>query len=163
MGAIIQGPDEGDALWYDGGLLTFKATGDQTGGDLLLFEARMPAGKMTPLHTHPEGAETIAILEGELDLHVDGEESRAAAGCVVVVPRDVPHAFAVVSEGGARLLVSLTPAGSIQERFFRLAGDPAPARALPPEADDQEHIARNMRAAEEAGLQLLGPPPFGGH
>jgi quercetin dioxygenase-like cupin family protein len=160
MSAIIQELDEGEALWYDGGLVTFKATGDQTGGDLLLFEARMPAGKATPLHTHPEGVETLAVLEGELLLHVDGEESRAGAGSVVVVPRDVPHAFAVASAAGARLLVSLTPAGSTQERFFRSAGEPAQERALPPPGDEQERIERNMRAAQETGMTILGPPPF---
>jgi quercetin dioxygenase-like cupin family protein len=160
MSAIIQEPDQGEALWYDGGLLTFKATGDQTGGDLLLFEARMPAGKATPLHTHLEGVETLAVLEGELLVHVDGEERRAGEGCVVIVPRGVPHAFAVVSDSGARLLVSLTPAGAIQERFFRSAGEPALERTLPPQGDEEERIGRNLRAAQETGMTVLGPPPF---
>jgi quercetin dioxygenase-like cupin family protein len=160
VSAIIQAHGEGEAFWYDGGLVTFKATGIQTAGDLLLFEASMPSGKATPLHRHPEGVETIAILEGELLLHVDGVERRAFAGSVIVLPRDVPHAFTVESDAGARLLVSLAPAGSVQERFFRLAGEPVQVGVPAPDDDEQERMGRTLRAAEEAGLTVLGPPPF---
>jgi hypothetical protein len=45
--------DEGEALWFNNDLLTFKATGTQTGGAYLLLEELARRGKATPLHTHP--------------------------------------------------------------------------------------------------------------
>lgn len=146
----------GELLWYDGGLVTFKATGEQTEGALLLFEARMPRGKATPLHAHPAD-ETLYLLDGEILLHVDGVESPAATGAVAVIPRGVPHAFAVVSEE-VRLLVAFTPADDVSEAFFRALGRPADAATLPPPSPPD--LDRIRAAAQETGLQVLGPPPF---
>ena len=54
------------------------------------------AGKMTPLHTHPDSDETMYVLEGEILMHMDGTEHRVAAGGLAVAPRGVPHAFLVL-------------------------------------------------------------------
>lgn len=145
----------GELLWYDGGLITFKATGAQTDGALLLFEAWMPRGKATPLHVHPSD-ETLYVLDGEILVHIDGDQSTAATGASATVPRGVPHAFAVISDT-TRLLVAFTPASPADEAFFRAAGDPATSATLPAETHDLERI---VAAAEETGLQVLGPPPF---
>ena len=146
----------GEPIWYDGGLITFKATGQQTGGAFLLFEALMPRGKATPLHVHPEADETFYVLEGEIVTHIDGDQRLVSAGAVTVVPRGTPHAFLVNSEK-ARLLVILTPASTITESFFREAVEPATARTLSPAAADFERMSA---AAQRTGLEVLGPPPF---
>jgi quercetin dioxygenase-like cupin family protein len=148
---------EGELLWYDGGLISFKEMGEHTDGAFSLFESWMPRGKATPLHVHPASDETFYVLEGEIVTHVDGEEGSASTGSVLVVPRGVPHAFAVTSET-VRLLVLMTPADPIQEAFFRLAGDPAASATLP--ADAPPDLERTMSAAKQSGLQVLGPPPF---
>lgn len=147
----------GDLLWYDGGLITFKATGAQTGGALLLIEAWMPRGKATPLHAHPDSDETFYVISGDLLTHIDGEDGQTATGGIIMIPRGVPHAFAVTSDS-ARLLVVHTPASEITEAFFRAAGEPALAPNLPPPSS--RDLARMKAAAENSGLQVLGPPPF---
>lgn len=151
---LTVGAGEGERLWYDGGLITFKATGAQTGGAFLLFEAVMPGGKATPLHVHPEADETIYVLDGGIQAHVEGLQRAVGTAGVLVVPRGAAHAFRVAT-GQAKLLVLFTPASSVSEAFFREAGEPA-AGATPPEA----LLERVIAAARRTGLQVVGPPPF---
>ena len=60
---------------------------EETGGAFLLFEDAMDAGKVTPLHIHPDSDETLYVLEGEILMHIDGDEHALAAGGIAVVPR----------------------------------------------------------------------------
>src|SRR5258706_12816649 len=95
---IVRAADQGERLWfYGGGLHIWKATAAETGGAFLLFEDVMSRGKTTPLHTHPEVDETLYVLEGEILLHIDGEEQRLEVGGVALAPRGVPHSFLVTS------------------------------------------------------------------
>jgi hypothetical protein len=65
----------------------------------------------------------------------------------------VPHAFQVDSEV-ARWLDLTTPE---QERFFRVVGEPAQARELPPvEPPPMDKI---MSVIDEFHITILGPPP----
>ena len=148
--------EEGERVWFDGGLVTFKATGAQNGGAFTMVEAMMPQGKASPLHVHREADETFYVLEGGILTYVHGAERYAAQGAVTMVPRGIPHAFRVVA-GPARLLVVFTPACTIMEAFFRAAGMPAPAATLAPEDTPVERL---MAAAKRTGLEVLGPPPF---
>src|ERR1700694_5287829 len=96
---IVRAADEGERLWfYGGGLTIWKDTAAGRGGAFLLFEDVMSRGKITPLHTHPQVDETLYVLEGEILLHIDGEERSLGSGGVAVAPRGVPHAFLVTSE-----------------------------------------------------------------
>lgn len=105
----------------------------------------------------PNEDETFYVLEGDLTVHVDGEEITASAGSTVYIPRGTPHSFRVDSET-ARLLVLNTPAG--HERFFRAMGEPAAERTLPPPPEGPPDMDAMSRAAEDAGFRILGPPPF---
>jgi quercetin dioxygenase-like cupin family protein len=154
---ILLAARDGEHLFYDGGLLTFKATGVQTDGALLLFEVRMPQGKATPLHVHPDADETFYVLEGEVRVHIADTEDRVVSnGSVVGIPRGTPHAFAVISPA-AHMLVIFTPASAISETFFRLAGEPAADPTVPPPPPNMERFGA---AVARSGLQVLGPPPF---
>lgn len=88
---IVRAEPDGERRWfYGGGVHTWKATSQETGGAFLLFEDRMDQGKMTPLHTHPDSDETMYVLQGEILMHMDGQEHRVAAGGLAVAPRGVP-------------------------------------------------------------------------
>src|ERR1700692_4965157 len=120
---IVRVAGAGERLWfYGGGLHIWKATAADTGGAFLLFEDVMSRGKTTPLHTHPQVDETLYMLEGEILLHIEGEEQRLGSGGVAMAPRGVPHAFLVTSET-ARILF-LEPPGS-SEAFYWGASEPA--------------------------------------
>jgi quercetin dioxygenase-like cupin family protein len=153
---IMLADGEGEHLWFDGGVLTFKATGADTAGALLLLEVLQPEGKAPPLHAHPEADETFYVLEGELLVHIDGTEQSARKGGVLLVPRGTPHSFVVISQT-ARIVLAFTPASAIMEDFVRRAGQPAADPTLTPPPPDAE---RYQAAAERAGLEVLGPPPF---
>ena len=72
---------------------------------------------------------------------------------IVHVPKGTAHAFRVDFKT-ARVLNITTPQ---HESFFRATSDPAQTRTLPPEAPpDMERI---MAAAQEYGVEILGPPP----
>ncbi len=152
---IIRAAGEGDKrLFLGGGLHTWKLMTEDTDGAFFMFEDVMGQGKCTPLHRHPEGDETVYVLEGEILVNVDGKESRVGAGGLTFTPRGVPHAFLVVSDR-ARVLTMQTP--GIGQAFYRDASEPA--------TDDNAEtvdIARLQASAKAnpRGVQLLGPPPF---
>src|SRR5450756_2913893 len=99
LDAMVRDTGEGEQRWFcGGGLHTWKATRQDTGGAFLLFEDRLDLGKVTPLHRHPEADETFYMLEGEVLLHIDGEQRPLHAGGIAIIPRGIPHAFMVTSE-----------------------------------------------------------------
>jgi quercetin dioxygenase-like cupin family protein len=152
---IIREAGEGEHLGFaGGGVFTVKASGAETGGAFLLMEHRSVGGKSTPLHTHPED-EAIYVLEGELLVHIDGEEHRLGQGGFFVAPRGVPHAMLVTSET-ARMLALQTPGTG--EAFYREASVPVDAStdsSWPPDWQRLREVAELS-----ASIQLIGPPPF---
>ncbi len=147
-------PDDGESIWFNGALITVKVPGAWSEDAFSIVEVAAPRGRATGLHTDPSH-ETFYVLEGELDFHVDGLDRRVRAGGTVAVPRGVPHAFLVVSEV-ARFLVVNTP--GTHDRFFRAGGDPATHRDF--DAAPLPDHARTIAAAQEHGVEFLGPPPF---
>ena len=146
-------PQQGEALWFFGGLATVKASSEQTGGTYAITEQVFPKGMATPLHVQPDD-ETFYVLEGDLTSYLeDGQPLSASAGSFVHLPAGTAHAYQVDSET-ARLLNITTPQ---HESFFRAAGEPAQARSLPPQAPPD--MDRVMAAADEHGVEILGPPP----
>jgi quercetin dioxygenase-like cupin family protein len=152
---IIRDTDVGERRWFSGGgVHVWKATADETGGAFTLFEDCVDRGKVTPLHTHPGSDESMYVLDGEILMHMDGQEYRVGAGGFVVAPRGTPHAFLVLSET-ARLLCLHTP-GSCQA-FFWDASEPIDADTSSGPVD----FARVQASARKnGGIEILGPPPF---
>lgn len=151
--SVVRADADGERRWFaGGGVHTWKVRAEESRGAFLLFEDTMDQGKMTPLHTHPESDETMYVLEGEILMHLDGEEHRIRAGGIVMATRGLPHAFMVVS-AVARLLCLHTP--GICEAFYWDASDPATGE--PGEVDFDRVRASAQR---NGGIELLGPPPF---
>lgn len=154
--AIIRADGEGEHLrFWGGGVLTMKASAEETGGAFLLFEDFMAQGKTTPLHVHAHEDEALYVVEGEILVHIDGVNHPVGPRGVAVAPRGVPHAFLVTSQT-ARVLTLQTPGSA--EPFYRGASEPASADTDPSGPVD---FARVRAAAESSGgMQVLGPPPF---
>jgi quercetin dioxygenase-like cupin family protein len=151
----IKQAGEGEQRWFaGGGTFTMKAASEDTNGTLSLWEDDLAKGKVTPLHLHPTFEETMYVLEGELLVHVDGEEVAVRSNGVAVFPRGVPHAFMCISDT-ARILAIQTPALS---SFYLDASEPITS---PEQANRPPDWERLRRAAERSDdIELLGPPPF---
>lgn len=151
---IIRNDSEGETRWFfGGGLHTWKATAEETNGSFLCFEDHMTGGKMTPFHTHPDADEVFYVLEGEIVVHVDGEEHVVKAGGFAAAMRGVPHAF--MATVTTRMLCWQTP-GTAQA-FFHGASEPTTDLTL----DGPVDFARVQASAKaNGGVELLGPPPF---
>ena len=161
--SFVRGADEGERRWFfGGGLHIWKATAEQTDGAFILFEDRMACGKVTPLHIHPDSDETMIVLEGEILMHLDGVEHVVGEGGIASAPRGVPHAFMVSGADGARLLCLHTP-GCCQA-FYWDASDPVTAgdtELITSGAVDMGRVQASAR--KNGGIEILGPPPFGGN
>jgi Mannose-6-phosphate isomerase len=70
------------------------------------------------------------VLEGNLTVYVGDTRVDLAAGGFAFGPTGVPHTFIGAGSVPARVLVGLSPFQF--EGFLREAGQPAPARVLPP-------------------------------
>jgi uncharacterized RmlC-like cupin family protein len=147
---------EGPALRHLGGLLTFKATSEQTAGSLWAKEALGGRGYASPMHRHTREDEALYVLDGELSVYVGQDVIRAATGSFLWAPRDVPHAFCVESDT-ARFLVVSAPGGF--DRFFFATGESTDDRTVPPGLDGPPDVDALARALADMGVELTGPPP----
>lgn len=154
-GAYALGPDDGEALWFNGALGLLRATAEQTDGRFAAFELRLRKGFASPLHSHGNEDEFFLVLSGEIRLQHGDEIMEGVAGSFAYTPRGIGHAFHVDSDD-ARLLLLFGPAGV--EEFFRDAGTPARSLTLPP-ADEpvptREDLVQMMKFH---GQSILGPP-----
>ncbi|HEX4865569.1 MAG TPA: cupin domain-containing protein [Acidimicrobiales bacterium] len=158
--SLVRASEDGQRRWFfGGGLHIWKATAEETDGAFLLFEDRMDHGKVTPLHLHPDSDETMIVLDGEILMHLDGEEHTVGGGGVASAPRGVPHAFKVSGVDGARLLCLHTP-GCCQA-FYWDASEPAATGESRVIESGPVDMSRVQASAEKnGGIEILGPPPF---
>ena len=154
--SIIRADGEGEDLHlWGGGILTMEATAAETEGACVLFEDHMPKGKSTPLHAHANEDEALYVLEGEIVVHIDGQNHPLGPRGIAVALRGVPHAFLVTS-ATARVLCLQTPGSA--EAFYRGASEPAGPDTEIAGPVDFDRVRES--AERSGGMQFLGPPPF---
>ncbi|USN98861.1 MAG: cupin domain-containing protein [Phycisphaeraceae bacterium] len=123
---------------------TLLLTADQTGGAATLVMLDVAPGAGTPPHVHEREDESFLVLDGEIDITLDGRTTRLGAGEAAWGARGVPHMFRNSSPRPARLVVTATPGGL--DRFFVAADEMFPEGA---EIDP----ARLVRLLEEFGMK----------
>ena len=153
------GGDEGRALWFLDGLVTWKAVGADNGGRYELVEQLGAAAYAAPLHIHDDETEGFYVVAGELTMVVGDLRFRAGPGAFGYVPIGVPHAFRVESPT-ATFLTFITPPGL--EGYFEELGEVAGARTLPPPGLVLPDAARIEAVAAKYGTRILGPFPEAG-
>lgn len=152
--AAVRAAGEGERRWFlGGGVHTWKVSDEESGGTLSVFGDELSQGKLTPWHAHPDSDELGYLIEGELELNIDGDVRRVGTGAMWMIPRGIPHAFRVVSPT-ARLLALQTPGSA--GRFYWDASEPAA------DGDPTVDFDRVREVASGTGVtNVLGPPPFG--
>jgi quercetin dioxygenase-like cupin family protein len=144
MRAKVMHPGDGQYINVIGDHQYIKLTGEDTGGAYALIEQVNPPGAGVPLHVHENEDEMFHVTRGELEFTLDGKPLAAGAGTTVYLPRRVPHAFKVVGQAEARVLVLLSPSGL--ERMFRELAQLPPG---PPE------MARVVAICARYGVRFL--------
>lgn len=116
-GITRNGTGYNDVSWNILGQVYFpKAVSD----DAFAFETNSDPGQFVPVHIHPNQDEFILVQEGELDLKLDGQWSKAKAGDLVRMPRGVPHGYFNKSDKPCRALFWVSPAGKLEDLFVQL-------------------------------------------
>ncbi len=153
-GGYVLAPGDGRARWFLGGLITFKALGEDTGGEYEFVEQSGPRGMGPPLHSHEIENEGFYVVEGEMTFVVGDKRVSASPGSFVCIPRNVAHSFRVDSPT-AKFLLVVTPAAIAP--FFEELSEPAKTRTLPPPSGPVD-AARFEKVARRYGQKILGPP-----
>jgi quercetin dioxygenase-like cupin family protein len=109
--------DDGEQVPLGGMDITFKITGDQTGGALAICEIAIEPGRLIPAHLHDTEDEFSYVIEGRIGVLVGEEEFTADAGSWVRKPRGIAHTFWNPGPNYARTIEIISPAGF--ENFFR--------------------------------------------
>ena len=124
--------------------LALKVLTQDTQGALFTIEHTNHKKGGPPRHVHPHQDEWFYVLDGEFIAEIGDQRVTLHPGDSILGPRGVPHAFACVTGGTGRLLITFTPAGKM-EPFF-------------------EHISQTNAPLQDAALfrqydmELLGPP-----
>ncbi len=145
---------EGKMLWVADELITFKASGEDTGGAYSFTDSVVPSGGGAPPHVHHREDEAFWVLEGELEVQVGENTFRSRAGSFVHLPRDIQHAYQNVGTGPARFLTLMVPAGL--EKFFEEVGKPATDQSSPPPFEEED-IDKLLAVAPKYGVEILLP------
>jgi quercetin dioxygenase-like cupin family protein len=124
-----QKPTLENSVHYIAHTFSFLATGKDTDNAFALIHCNFRKGFMAPPHFHKYEDESFYIIEGKFDFHVGDQKFTAGAGEFIVLPKNIPHHFNLVTES-AKALLLITPAGF--EVFFKEFGRPAQTLDLPP-------------------------------
>jgi quercetin dioxygenase-like cupin family protein len=128
-----------------GDTYTILIRGEDTNGRYALIDMLIPAGGGPPPHRH-DFEEMFHVLEGEVEVTIRGQTSRASSGDTVNVPALAPHSFHNPTDHTIRLLCLVAPSGL--EAYFAEFGDPVPGRTSPaPKLTDTEIHERIQKAA----------------
>ena len=76
----------GESLWVFGGLVTFYALGEDTGGAFTLFEEETSPQTGALPHLHHEEDQAFYVLLGEHEFVCDGRAFAAKPGSFVYAP-----------------------------------------------------------------------------
>lgn len=107
------------------------------------FETFDPPGTFVPPHIHPTQDEFIYMLEGSLDLYLDGQRHKANPGDLVRMPRGIPHGYYNNGTVPARALFWVSPARRLRELFDGL--------------HNLEDINEVLRRSAECEVDFLAP------
>jgi mannose-6-phosphate isomerase-like protein (cupin superfamily) len=113
-------PKAGDTLDLSpiGAIFHIRKTAAETQGRSFEMEWELaPQTGGTPVHIHPHASESYDVIEGELDLYVDGRWTTLAAGEKATVDPGVAHTFRNASHAPARVYNTHAPAMKFGEYF----------------------------------------------
>src|SRR5512141_1509465 len=124
--------------------IRFLLTGEDSNGNLSVFEVLVPAGQKlaAPAHKNDAYEETIYGIEGVLTWTVDGKPIDVGPGQALCIPRGAIHRFDNNGMQTVKALCMITPA-AIGPQYFRECAEVINAAAGGP--PDRAKMAEIMR------------------
>lgn len=138
-----------------GEIISFKITGEETGGSLCVVELTALPRNGPPPHIHHREDESFYILDGAFSFLLEDHTTEAGPGFLCRVPKGTLHTYQNIGTQPGKALVILTPAGF--EKFWMEIGNPVTSLTGPTGPPDPETIARLMGLAPKYGLEVKAP------
>ena len=126
--------------------ITYTATAEDNGGQLVRFTWRSVPGGVITEHVHPRQEERFTILAGEAHFTLNGQHHVAGAGETIIVPAGVPHSEGNPGPGEIESIVELRPALHAKELHEAFAGLVADGKTAP-----RAHRATRSSSAPPSG------------
>jgi quercetin dioxygenase-like cupin family protein len=100
--------------------ITFLKTTAETGGEYLLLQVELASGGSIPLHYHTTFTERFEVLDGQLDLTLDGQHHILKVGESMIVSLRAKHRFYNASDKPVTFTTEVRPA-RIFEQSLRVS------------------------------------------
>lgn len=148
--------------WGPGVGMTWETTRSAGDTDGALLEGTMhfaPQMGGPPVHVHPSAEETFTVLEGTIEVLLDGTWHPVAAGETSVVPKGAPHSVRNRSDAPAKLVNTHSPAHDMEAFFVdgaALAGA-GKITALPPKDPKSAIYAAMLFEKYPEDIVAVGP------
>lgn len=114
----MSGPGEGERFENDRRVALIKAAlPDLT---VLEFTIESDAYEGPDPHTHDDHTDSFYVLEGELDIAVEGETIRVGPGTFVAAPPGVLHGFKVPAGSGRVRFLNIHAPGGFEHDMRRI-------------------------------------------
>ncbi|WP_440990407.1 cupin domain-containing protein [Haloarchaeobius baliensis] len=159
MSAAHTDADAGRILDFEGfpGRWEILETAGETGGERFKTRMELEERSELPPHRHPNAEESYEVLDGELEVQVEGEWSTLSAGERCVIPPGTVHAFR--NPGPAEVVNVHRPAMRFEE-FFRDFHQLKTERgvSMPPEGLESTILLAMLLVEYDAELTTTSPP-----
>lgn len=139
-----------EELLVMGGRFDLKVSSRDTGGDLCIYDTVRDSKGGPALHRHFFQDEWFYVIRGKFIAQVGDANLTLNPGDSAFAPRNIPHSFAMVSEGEGQMLVLFQPAGSMEDFFKQMTKF---GKGIVP---NQEVVMKQLWA--DHGMEIMGPP-----
>jgi quercetin dioxygenase-like cupin family protein len=97
-----------------------KVSGKDTNGAFALVEQNNQPGVGIPMHSHQNEDEIFHVLEGNVEMTIQGKTTVLEAGDLIFCPKGIPHARKIVGDVSAKAILSIYPSG-LENMFDELS------------------------------------------
>ena len=86
--------------------------------DSFAWHATLPPGTFVPPHVHPTQDEFVYMLEGRLDVLLDGREMAGNPGDLIRLPKGLPHGLFNKSNDTVKCFFWVSPTRKLYDLFW---------------------------------------------
>ena len=135
---------EGVELQIFGNPQRHKVVGKDTDNQIFEWVDDLAPGSGIPPHVHTREDEIFRVLEGQVEIMVDGKTTTLTKGDMAFAPKNLVHSWKVVGDQKAKMWVSAFPSG-MELMFHEL-------HALPPGPPDFKKVSE---ICENYGIRFV--------